>query len=147
MGRRNLEVLVGVFVVAGIIALGYLSIKLGKLEVIGGGGYDVSAGFTDIGGLKVGASVEIGGVDVGRVTNIRLGKEYQAVVTMRMKDGVKLSDDTIASIKTKGLIGEKFVELSPGGSDVMLRAGGRIRETESAIDFEKLISQYIFGKV
>ena len=147
MGRRNVEVLVGVFVLAGLIALGYLSIKLGKLEVIGGGGYDVSAGFTDIGGLKAGASVEIGGVDVGRVTGIRLGKEYEAVVTMRINDGVKLSDDTIASVKTKGLIGEKFVELSPGGSSVMLRAGGKIRETESAIDFEKLISQYIFGKV
>jgi len=146
MNRYNLEVLVGIFVVAGLIALGYLSIKLGKLEVIGTKGYDVVAEFSDVGGLKTGSSVEIAGVDVGRVTDISL-KDYQALVRIRMSPGVKLQDDTIASIKTKGLIGEKFVALTPGGSDKMVKPGGRIRDTESAIDFENLISNYVFGKV
>jgi len=146
MNRYNLEVLVGIFVVAGLIALGYLSIKLGKLEVIGTKGYDVVAEFSDVGGLKAGSSVEIAGVDVGRVTDISL-KDYQALVRIRMRPDVKLQDDSIASIKTKGLIGEKFVALAPGGSDKMVKPGGRIRETESAIDFENLISNYVFGKV
>lgn len=144
--RYNLEVLVGIFVVAGLIALGYLSIKLGKLEVIGSKGYDVVAEFSDVGGLKAGSAVEIAGVEVGRVTDISL-KDYQALVRIRMKQDVKLQDDSIASIKTKGLIGEKYVALTPGGSDMMVKAGGRIRETESAIDFENLISNYVFGKV
>ena len=144
--RRGLEISVGIFVIIGVLALGYLSIKLGKLEVIGSNGYEVTAEFSNIGGLKSGASVEIAGVDVGRVTSISL-KDYQALVRIRMNEGVKLQDDTIASVKTKGLIGEKYVQLTPGGSEKDVTAGGKIRETESAIDFENLISQYIFGKV
>ena len=146
MGRERVEVLVGIFVLAGAVALGYLSIKLGKLEVLGNRGYEVVAEFADIGGLKSGSTVEIAGVQVGRVTGIGL-KDYQAEVRIRMNPGVKLQEDSIASIKTKGLIGEKFVQLSPGGSDDYIKPGGRIRETESAIDFEGLISNYIFGKV
>ncbi|HEY3347625.1 MAG TPA: outer membrane lipid asymmetry maintenance protein MlaD [Nitrospirota bacterium] len=146
MNRYSLEVLVGVFVLVGLIALGYLSIKLGKMEVLGSKGYDIVAEFSDIGGLKAGSSVEIAGVEVGRVTTISL-KDYQALVRVRMNEGVKLQDDSIASIKTKGLIGEKFMQLTPGGSDSIIKPGGRLRETESAIDFESLISNYIFGKV
>jgi phospholipid/cholesterol/gamma-HCH transport system substrate-binding protein len=146
MNRYSLEVLVGVFVLVGLIALGYLSIKLGKMEVLGSKGYDIVAEFSDIGGLKAGSSVEIAGVEVGRVESISL-KDYQALVRVRMNEGVKLQDDSIASIKTKGLIGEKFVQLTPGGSDSIIKPGGRLRETESAIDFESLISNYIFGKV
>jgi phospholipid/cholesterol/gamma-HCH transport system substrate-binding protein len=146
MNRYSLEVAVGVFVLVGLIALGYLSIKLGKMEVLGSKGYDIVAEFSDIGGLKAGSSVEIAGVEVGRVESISL-KDYQALVRVRMNEGVKLQDDSIASIKTKGLIGEKFVQLTPGGSDSIIKPGGRLRETESAIDFESLISNYIFGKV
>jgi phospholipid/cholesterol/gamma-HCH transport system substrate-binding protein len=146
MGREKVEVLVGVFVLVGVLALGYLSISFGKLEVFGNQGYEVSAEFSDIGGLKTGSNVEIAGVEVGRVTGITL-KDYQALVRIRMNPGVKLQDDTIASIKTKGLIGEKYVLLSPGGSDKLIGPGGAIRETESAVDFESLISNYIFGKV
>ncbi len=146
MRRDRLEMLVGIFVLVGLAALAFLSIKLGKLEVIGNTGYNVQAEFSNIGGLKAGATVEIAGVDVGRVTNITL-KDYQALVVMRMKQNVKISDDSIASIKTKGLIGEKYVSLSPGGSDKMMAAGGTLHETESAIDFESLIANYIFGKV
>ena len=146
MGREKVEVLVGIFVLVGVLALGYLSISFGKVELFGSQGYDINAEFSDIGGLKTGSSVEIAGVEVGRVSGITL-KDYQALVRMHMNPGVKLSDDTIASIKTKGLIGEKYVSLSPGGSDKLVGPGGTLHETESAVDFESLISNYIFGKV
>ncbi len=146
MKKDSVEILVGVFVLVGLAALAFLSIKLGKLEVIGNTGYDIQAEFSNIGGLKTGAEVEIAGVEVGRVTNISL-KDYQALVRMRMKPGVKISDDSVVSIKTKGLIGEKYVSISPGGSSKMLVAGSTIQDTESAIDFESLIANYIFGKV
>ncbi|MBI5191054.1 MAG: outer membrane lipid asymmetry maintenance protein MlaD [Nitrospirae bacterium] len=146
MSRYSVEVSVGIFVLVGAIALGYLSIKLGKLEVLGGGGYNVVAEFDDIGGLKAGSNVEIAGVEVGRVTGIALDN-YQARVTIRMNAGVELQDDAIAAIRTKGLIGEKFISITPGGSEDIIKDGGKLRETESAIDFEKLISNYVFGKV
>lgn len=146
MNRYALEVSVGIFVLAGVIALGYLSIKLGKLEVIGNSGYEVTAGFENIGGLKTGSAVEIAGVEIGRVTGISL-VDYQAMVTIRVNPGVELQEDAIASVRTKGLIGEKYLQITPGGSERLVEPGGRLRETESAIDFEQLISNYIFGQV
>lgn len=148
MGRLNLEVLVGLFVLIGIAALAYLSIKLGKLEVLGSSGYTVTAEFDSVGGLKKGASVEIAGVEVGRVTGISLdNEEYRAVVTMRIRPGVKLQEDAIASIKTKGLIGEKYVAISPGASEILITDGGKIRETTSPVEIEELLGKYIFGGV
>lgn len=146
MNRYALEVSVGIFVLAGMIALGYLSIKLGKLDVFGSSGYEVKARFEDIGGLKSGSTVEIAGVEIGRVTGIGL-KDYEALITFQIFPGVELQEDAIASVRTKGLIGEKYVQITPGGSDELIKPGGTIRETESAIDFERLISNYIFGKV
>lgn len=146
MEKAKLELMVGIFVLVGIVCLGYLSIKLGKLEVIGGNRYEVEAEFTSVSGLKPGATVEIAGVEVGRVKSIRL-KEDRGVVTLSLRDDVNLYDDTFASIKTRGIIGEKYVSLSPGGSGEVLRAGGRIRDTESGLDLEELVSQYIHGKV
>jgi phospholipid/cholesterol/gamma-HCH transport system substrate-binding protein len=146
MRRSPLELGVGVFVVIGILALSYLSIKLGRVEFLGGRGYVVTADFPSVGGLKPGATVEIAGVEVGREEAIALA-DYQARVTMRIHSGVKLQEDSIASIKTKGLIGEKYVRVSPGGSDQMIPPNGRIREVEAPVDIEELISKYIFGKV
>ena len=147
MERRGINLAVGVFVLLGILALGYLSIKLGRVSFLGSTGYVVTADFTSTGGLKAGAAVEIAGVEVGRVESIQLGPEYQARVVLRVKRDLKLQDDSIASIKTKGLIGEKFVRISPGGSDKLIPPGGRIREVEAPVDLEELISKYIFGKV
>jgi len=144
--RAKLELVVGVFVLIGIACLAYLSIKLGKLEVIGGGGYSVEAQFTSVSGLKAGATVEIAGVEVGRVKTITL-KDDQALVVMSIRDGVTLYDDAIASIKTRGIIGEKYISFSPGGSGEVLKVGSRIRDTESGLDLEELVSQYIHGKV
>jgi len=146
MKRFDLELMVGLFMIAGMICLGYLSIQLGKMEVVGGKGYEVYAIFSNIGGLKTGSSIEIAGVDVGRVRSIRLDN-YQAQVVLKLPRSVKIQEDAIASVKTKGLIGEKYVEITPGGSEKIIQPGGRIRETQPAMDLEGLISKYAFGKI
>lgn len=138
--------MVGAFVLFGMVCLGYLSIKLGKLEVIGGDLYEVEAQFNSASGLKSGSTVEIAGVEVGRVKSIVL-KEDRAMVRLAVQNGTKLYSDTIASIKTRGIIGEKFLALSPGGSGDPLKPGDVIRDTESGLDLEELVSQYVHGKV
>jgi len=146
MDKNKLELVVGVFVLVGIISLGYLSIKLGKLEIIGGDLYEVEALFNSASGLKPGATVEIAGVEVGRVKTISL-KEDRAMVKLAVQNGTKLYSDTIASIKTRGIIGEKFLALSPGGGGDPLKPGDTIRDTEAGLDLEELVSQYVHGKV
>jgi phospholipid/cholesterol/gamma-HCH transport system substrate-binding protein len=140
------ELAVGFFLLIGILALAYLSVKLGRLELMGGRSYSLYAEFEKAGGIKSGAVVEIAGVQIGKVKNISLDN-YQALVDMSIDNYVKIQEDAIASIKTKGLIGEKYIQITPGGSDKILTAGGKLRETESAIDIEELISKYVFGKV
>ncbi len=146
MDKSKLELVVGVFVLVGIVSLGYLSIKLGKLEIIGGDLYEVEALFNSASGLKPGATVEIAGVEVGRVKTISL-KEDRAMVKLAVQNGTKLYSDTIASIKTRGIIGEKFLALSPGGGGDPLKPGDTIRDTEAGLDLEELVSQYVHGKV
>ena len=146
MERTRVNTAVGIFLLLGILALGYLSVKLGRVSFLGASGYVVIVDFPSIGGLKVGSNVEIAGVEIGRVEAIRLA-DYQARVTLRLNADVKLQEDSIASIKTKGLIGEKYVRISPGGSDKIIPPNGRIREVEAPVDFEELLSKYIFGKV
>ena len=146
MERTSVNVSVGLFVLLGLLALGYLSVKLGRVSFLGGGGYFVTAEFPSVGGLKTGSTVEIAGVEIGRVEGIAL-KDYEALVTLRINSRVKLQEDAIASIKTKGLIGEKYLRISPGGSEKIIPPGGRIREVEAPVDFEELLSKYIFGKV
>lgn len=146
MSKERLELVVGVFVLIGIACLTYLSVKLGKLELIGGGHYLVSAEFHSASGLKPGGAVEIAGVEVGRIKSIGL-MEDRALVTLAINNEVKLFDDTIASVKSRGIIGEKFLSLSPGGGGAPLQPGDKIRETESGLDLEELVSQFIHGNV
>ncbi|MCZ6580542.1 MAG: outer membrane lipid asymmetry maintenance protein MlaD [Nitrospirae bacterium] len=146
MQRGRLELAVGVFVVLGILSMGYLALKLGKLELVGGGYYDIHAEFSSASGLKPGAPVEIAGVQVGRVKTIGLN-DSQASVTLALKSGIEIYSDAIASIKSRGIIGEKFMELSPGGSGDLLRTGDTILDTEAGIDLEQVISQFIHGNV
>jgi len=147
MKKFSIEAAVGIFVLAGIVALGYLSIKLGKLELIGSSGYTLYADFSSVGGLKQGAVVEIAGVEIGRVSQISLNEGYQALVAMRINSGVRLQEDAIASIRTKGLIGEKYVRITPGSAEQLIPENGRIRETEPPIELEELIGKTIFGKL
>ena len=128
MRKIDLELIVGLFVLIGIIALSYISIKLGKMEWVGGGGYQVTAVFPG-------------------VASLNLDEDYQARVVLDIDWGVDLQEDSIASIKTKGLLGEKYVEIVPGGADEIIENGGKIQDTEPPIDLEELISKFIFGKV
>jgi phospholipid/cholesterol/gamma-HCH transport system substrate-binding protein len=146
MRRSTLDLGVGVFMLLGLAALAWLSINLGRVEFLTGRGYTVTADFPSVGGLKPGSAVEIAGVQVGRVERIQLA-DYQARVAMAIQRGVVLQEDAIASIKTKGLIGEKYVRISPGGSDRIIPPDGRIREVEPPVDIEELLSKYIFGQV
>lgn len=110
--------------------------------------YPLYARFSSVSGLREGASIEMAGVWIGQVDSISLDEEEQvAVVKMKIREGITLTDDVIASVKTSGLIGGKYIELSPGGSDNILKAGDLIIETESAIDLEELVSKYVFGGV
>ncbi len=147
MKKFDAELSAGLFLLIGIFALAFISIRLGKLEVFGRGDYTLYAEFEKAGGIKTGASVEIAGVDVGKVKSVRLDKNYEAMVALLISDKVKIQEDAIASVKTKGLIGEKYISISPGGSEKMLANGGRIRETEAPVDIEDAISKFIYGKV
>ena len=146
MERTRVNIAVGIFVILGILGLGYLSVSLGQISFLSGQGYTVTVDFPSVGGLKTGSTVEIAGVEIGRVQSIGLA-DYQARVTLRVQSGIKLQEDSIASIKTKGLIGEKYIRISPGGSDKIIGPNGKIREVEAPVDFEELLSKYIFGKV
>ncbi|MBN2106002.1 MAG: outer membrane lipid asymmetry maintenance protein MlaD [Deltaproteobacteria bacterium] len=146
MRRGTLELVVGLFILAGICCLGYMSIRYAKMEVMGNDGYQVTAVFPSIAGLKNGALVEIAGVEIGRVRQITLDN-YKARVQLSIKGAVELQDDAIARIKTKGLLGEKYIDIVPGGSDVILKTGDKIRETQPPVDIEELISKFVFGKV
>lgn len=149
MNMVKLEMTVGTFMLIGILCLGYVSIKLGKMEISGGDYYSVRAAFDSVSGLKPGARVEVAGVEVGKVDRIALDPKSgdRAFAYLKIKSGVKITDDVIASVRTSGIIGDKFIKLRPGGSDVMLKNNDTIRETESAIDIEELVSKFIHGKV
>ena len=148
MKKASVDLGVGIFVLIGIICVGYLTIRLGKMELLGDDHYFLNARFQSISGLKTGATVEIAGVQVGLVDSISLDlKEQVAVVRMKILKNVVLTDDVIASVKTAGLIGDKFIKLSPGGSEEILKPGDTITETESVLDIEELISKYAFGGV
>ncbi|MGC8795546.1 outer membrane lipid asymmetry maintenance protein MlaD [Thermodesulfovibrio sp. 3462-1] len=147
MKRENLEIIVGVFVLIGILALGWLSFRLGKIDMFQSGYYTVYAEFDKVGGIKKGSVVEIAGVPVGSVEKVTLNNRYQAVVELKILNSIKLPEDSIASVRTKGLIGEKYIQITPGGSEQYIAHNGKIRETESSIDIEEVLSKYVFGKI
>ena len=145
MKKMNLEMIVGVFLLAGFISFSWLAVKMGDINPFQPETYPVSARFTSISGLKEGSTIELAGVVVGKVSRIELDTgDYEAVVHMNINKQVELQDDTIASIRTSGIIGDKYIKLSPGGSDIILAAGDAIEETEPSISLEELVSKYIF---
>lgn len=147
MQRLKLELIVGVFMVSGLLSFAYLAVKLGDVGVFSSDGYKLTARYTSISGLKQDAPVELAGVKVGKVANIRLdNKEEQAVVTLLIDKGVTIQDDSIASVRTAGLIGDKYIKIEPGGGEHILKGGDDIQQTESAVDLEELISKFIFNK-
>jgi phospholipid/cholesterol/gamma-HCH transport system substrate-binding protein len=148
MTRRNIETLVGLFVLAGFVAIGYLALKAANLAAMTvGETYTVSAHFDNIGGLKPRAPVKSAGVNVGRVASISLDpKSFQGVVTMELEKRFEFPKDTSASILTAGLLGDQYVGLNPGADDAKLAAGDAIRMTQSAVVLENLIGQVLFNR-
>ena len=145
MKKMNVEMIVGVFLLAGFISFAWLAVKMGDINPFADETYPVTARFTSISGLKEGATIELAGVIVGKVSNIELDTgDYEAVVHLNINKQVELQDDTIASIRTSGIIGDKYIKISPGGSDIILESGDEIEETEPAISLEELVSKYIF---
>lgn len=138
------EIAVGCFMVVGIVALAYLSLSLGQVELTTDRPYVITARFSDAGDLKKGASVKLAGVRIGEVANIRLNN-YVAEVLLAIQPLVALPRDTIASVETSGLLGSAYVSLSPGASDKNLKGGDRITRTEPAKNLMDLISKYAFG--
>lgn len=146
MKKFNVEIAVGVFMVAGFLCFAYISIKLGDVNLFGQDKFSVKARFNSVSGLKEGAPVEIAGVQVGKVSRIELDQEnYEALVHMELDRGIQLQEDSIASIRTAGIIGDRYVKISPGGLDELVEDGGELFETESAFNLEELISKYIFN--
>lgn len=148
MKRGKAEIGVGIFMVIGLVCVGYLTIQLGQMKLLGDNHYALTAKFQSVAGLKAGAEVVVAGVPIGQVDEIRLDPERMvAVVQMKIQNAIELTDDSIASVKTAGLIGDKYIRISPGGSPIVLGPGDQIIETESAVDLEDLISKYVFGDV
>lgn len=148
MKKYSQETSVGIFIVIGLLCIGYMTVKLGKIPIFGGDYYSLYARFSSVSGLRVDSPVEIGGIEVGRVEQLNIDQDKQvSVVKLRIERGIKVYEDAVASIKTSGLIGDKFINIDPGGGGDILKPGGTIAETNSAIDIEGLINKYVFGDI
>ncbi len=135
----------GIFIIIGLLSIAYLSVNLGDVSLFGSDQYKVTARFANVAGLKAGASVEIAGVGIGKVSKIDI-EDYEAVVDLMINPEIKLQEDVIASIRTQGIIGDKYIKINPGGAEEYIENNGEILETESAIELEELVSKYIFDK-
>lgn len=145
MNLRKLELSVGAFVLAGLAAVAFFAVQSGIGKLLPVQTYSISARFTNVGGLKPGSPVFIAGVPVGQVASIALNEQFTAVVELRLPRETRLPADTMASIRTTGLIGSKIITLLPGSDDKMIAEGGVIVDTESSVDIETLISRFAFG--
>jgi phospholipid/cholesterol/gamma-HCH transport system substrate-binding protein len=148
MKKYSMETAVGIFVVITLLCVAYLTLNLGGVSFLGDNSYAVFAKFTSVSGLKVGSTVEMLGMEIGRVAGFTMDQKDQvAVAELRIGNGVKIYDDAIASIKSSGLLGDKFVNIDAGGGGDLLEPGAIISETEPPVDFMELISKYAFGDV
>jgi phospholipid/cholesterol/gamma-HCH transport system substrate-binding protein len=148
MKKYSIETVVGIFIVIGLICVGYMTVKLGKVSFFGEDTYALYGRFASVSGLRVGSSVEIYGIQVGSVTSLGLDSERQmGVVGMKINKGVKIYDDAAATIKSAGLIGDKYVKIDPGGAGVVLKPLGIITQTSVPADIEDLIGKYAFGDI
>lgn len=146
MNKYGIELVVGLFVSVGMAALAYLSITIGGVGGMQDDHYSLIARFENTSGLKTGAFIEVAGVRVGQVMDIELDPaSYKSVVTLSVDKRVEMQEDAVASIRTSGIIGDKFIKLTPGGSDLILEPGEEVIETEPSISIEELVSKYIFN--
>jgi phospholipid/cholesterol/gamma-HCH transport system substrate-binding protein len=148
MKKHKIDTIVGIFVFLGLLCIGYMTVKLGKVSFFGDDSYTITAKFISVTGLRNGNPVDIMGIEVGRVEKITMDQENQkAVVEMKIKKGIKIYDDAIASIKTEGLMGDQYVSIDPGGGGALLGSRGTITETQAPVDILGLIGKYAFGDV
>ena len=142
------DVLVGIFLIIGFVALGWLALQLGELPWLAKSrSYTLYGEFNNISGVKSGADIQVAGVKVGTVRELKLNAQSVAVVALQLDRGVKVPVDSIASVKSQGIIGDKFIQISLGGDEKVFKDGETITDTESAVDLESLISKFAFGKV
>ncbi|MBV5328054.1 MAG: outer membrane lipid asymmetry maintenance protein MlaD [Chlorobium sp.] len=143
-----MEVIVGIFLVIGFLGFGWLALQLGEVPWLTGSKmYVLSAEFTNIAGIKAGADVQISGVTVGKVRQLNLSKDNLATVEMQLNNEVNIALDSVASVKSQGIVGDKYIQISTGGDEKMYKPGETIVDTESAVDLESLISKFAFGQV
>ncbi len=142
---KRVEIGVGLFVFIGIVGIAYLTLKLGEVGGLGQSGYSLQASFDDVGGIRAGADVMIAGVSVGRVLAVELSDEDEAMLNIHINEGVHITEDAIASVRTKGIIGDRYVRISQGGDDQFLKSGDSIEETESILNIEDLIAKFIYS--
>ncbi len=147
MNNRTIEFLVGCFVLVGLGAVLYLALQVGSARFFGDDSYLLDARFSSASGVNPGSRIEIAGVRVGTVKDVVLNEDFFAIVTLELPKTLVLDDDTIASVKTAGLIGDRYIDLSPGGSGFPLEPGDVIVDTESALDIESLISRFALGGI
>ncbi|MDU9047886.1 MAG: outer membrane lipid asymmetry maintenance protein MlaD [Candidatus Electrothrix sp. Rat3] len=148
MNNSRVEIVVGLFLVLGFSAFGWLALQLGEVSWLGEGStYTLYAEFENISGVKAGAEVQIAGVTVGSVTELRLSKDDFAITTLKLDKDIHLAKDSMASVKSQGIIGDKLIQITPGGDKEMYQAGDVIVDTESSVDLESLISKFAFGGV
>lgn len=145
MNKRTLEFFVGCFVLLGLGVILYLALQVGSARFFANDRYELQARFSSVSGVNPGSRVEIAGVRVGSVRDVVLSDNFYAIVTLELPGHIQLDDDTIASVKTAGLIGDRYINLSPGGSGFRLEPGELIVDTESALDIESLISRFALG--
>ncbi len=146
MKKKSVEIGVGVFMICGFLAFIYLALSLGEVPILSKGStYIIDAEFDNVSGIKKGASVQVAGVVVGEVRKIWLGDDEYAHLALQLGKGIKVPVDTIASVKSQGIIGDKYIQLSLGGDEEFLEEGGVITDTESSLDIESLISKFAFG--
>ncbi len=148
MDNSRVEIFVGIFLVIGFLAFGWLALQLGEVPwLTNSRTYTLNAEFDNISGLKTGGNVQVAGVNVGSIRGVRLSKDDTAIVTMQITRGIEIPLDSIASVMTQGIMGDKFIQLSIGGDEKMFKAGGTITDTESSVNLESLISKFAFGQV
>lgn len=148
MRKYQYETVAGFFLVIGLVCVAYMTVKLGDLSFFGDGSYVLHARFTTVSGLRVGNPVRMFGLEVGRIGKLGLDQKDQlAVVELKMNKDVKVYGDAVASIKSAGLIGDRFISIDPGGAEEVLKPGATITQTQPPIDVEELIGKYAFGDV
>jgi phospholipid/cholesterol/gamma-HCH transport system substrate-binding protein len=148
MKKYAMETTAGIFVLVGLLSVGYMTVKLGHVSLFGDSTYPLLAQFTSVSGLRLGSSVTMYGLDIGQVDKLTMDQQKGlALVEMEIHRGIRIYDDAIASIKTEGLIGDRYVSIDPGGAGALLKPGGTITDTQPPVDLNELIGKYAFGEV